>query len=923
VSYLTFASCLLLASVALGQFYPAGREARLGAMLDQGLEDFQTPELNLRLVRSSGTVAGLMSRGDTGFDFTAAELLAARSVDGYFHLGDLNLRLRSEGAVEWKAYSTAARRVPVRELPAKAGELARYDLRPTLPGDFPLEVERGWAVEDGKLAMRFTLRNPGKWAVEIGALGIPLVFDNIMSGKTLDEAHAVCSFSDPSIAEDAGYVQVMRLSGHGPVLLVVPDGKTPLEAYNPIPGGREKGQGTEAFHEKTPRNMTFEGLYEWMVASRAYQEKEWKGVEEWNPATSITLRPGEERTVGLRFVVAPEIRAIEKTLVENGHPVAVGFPGYVLPRDQDGELFLKYGRRVAHVEVEPKGALELTRGDATAHGWQGYAVHGKQWGRARVTLTYEDGLRQTVQYFVTDPAADVVRALGRFSFTKQWYEDAADPFHRSPSVMSYDREANQIVRQDARVWIAGLGDEAGSGSWLAAAMKEYAQPDKEEIAKLESFVDGVVWGGLQFKDGEKKFGVRKSLFYYQPNQMPAGTYDSKLDWHSWTSWSKEASEDVGRSFNYPHVVALYWSLYQIARNHEGLTTHHDWHWYLDQAYETSMAMTRYAPDLGQFGQMEGDVFVAVLDDLRREGEPEKADKLETAMRARAEQWKKQAYPFGSEMPWDSTGQEEVYAWTRRFHMDDKAQVTLDAILGYMPTIPSWGYNGSARRYWDFLYGGKYPRLERQLHHYGSGINAIPVLDAYRRNPEDLYLLRIGYGGTMGAITNIDQEGFSSAAFHSYPDRMAFDPYTGDYGPTFFGHVWNAATYLVHDAEFGWVGFGGNVRENRGEIEIEPRDSMRQRVYLAPLGLWLRLDAGQFKSVRMNLNTHAVSVVLEPGDAATRKALLRVEQPASIAGVGTMQPVLSLPMERGAYAVSLSDGAVTVELQSGREDGQKQ
>ena len=30
--------------------------------------------------------------------------------------------------------------------------------------------------------------------------------------------------------------------------------------------------------------------------------------------------------------------------------------------------------------------------------------------------------------------------------------------------------------------------------------------------------------------------------------------------------------------------------------------------------------------------------------------------------------------------------------------------TLNAILGHMPTVPYWGYNGSARRYWDFIYG---------------------------------------------------------------------------------------------------------------------------------------------------------------------------------------------------------------------------
>jgi hypothetical protein len=90
--------------------------------------------------------------------------------------------------------------------------------------------------------------------------------------------------------------------------------------------------------------------------------------------------------------------------------------------------------------------------------------------------------------------------------------------------------------------------------------------------------------------------------------------------------------------------------------------------------------------------------------------PAPADSLEAKMRSRSDRWKAQAYPFGSEMPWDSTGQEEVYAWATYFGYKDKADVTLNAILGYDPAIPHWGYNGSARRYWDFLYGGKLERV---------------------------------------------------------------------------------------------------------------------------------------------------------------------------------------------------------------------
>ena len=214
-------------------------------------------------------------------------------------------------------------------------------------------------------------------------------------------------------------------------------------------------------------------------------------------------------------------------------------------------------------------------------------IKGKTWGRSRLTITYDDGSIQTIQYFVIKPEAQAVADMGHFLTTKQWYVDPQDPFHRSPSVMTYDREANQIVMQDSRAWIAGLGDEGGGGAWLAAIMKELVQPNKEELDKLQQFMDGVLWGGLQYKDGPQQYGVRKSLFYYQPDEMPAGYYRSDFDWTSWTSWNKKASEQVDRSYDYPHVAAAYWVLYELARNHEGLVTNHPWDWYLSHAYETS------------------------------------------------------------------------------------------------------------------------------------------------------------------------------------------------------------------------------------------------------------------------------------------------------------------------------------------------
>jgi len=284
------------------------------------------------------------------------------------------------------------------------------------------------------------------------------------------------------------------------------------------------------------------------------------------------------------------------------------------------------------------------------------------------------------------------------------------------------------------------------------------------------------------------------------------------------------------------------------------------------------------------------------------------------MRERADHWRTEPYPFGSEMPWDSTGQEEVYDWTRYFGFDDKAVVTLNAILAYTPVLPSWGYNGSARRYWDFLYGGKYPRIERQLHHYGSGLNAIPLLADYRLHPADLYLLRAGYGGVMGPLTNIDQKGFASAAFHSFPDRMAYDPYTGDYGPNFLGHALNTAMYLTHDNEFGWICFGGDVEERNGIVQATTLDSFRKRIFVAPIGLWLTLDAGKFKSIEYNPVSRSLRIHLAPASENVTIARLRVQKTNGTEELSRSIRIEGNPKrERGAYIFRLGDRGRVVRI----------
>lgn len=868
------------------------RESTLG--IADVYEKFTTPHFQLKLVKASQTVAALRPVTDPYFDFTPGDRLEIRDKDSLYHLGDINLRIRT-GGNPWKSYSTATQRNSVRPLETTGTIFAAADLANTLPKDIPVTVKRFYELDNEQLVIRFEITNTQNSPVEIGALGIPMIFNNILEGKSLVETHAQNVFFDPYIGKDAGYLEVKRLSGRGSALLVLPKENMSFEAYRPL------------LDDPTPKSIVFEGFHEWMVHSKAYAENEWKGVEQWNTPTSVILNPQESKNFSFKLVLTEGIKDIQTTLLKEERPVAVGVPGYVLPQDVDGKLFVTYKSDIKSIKIEPKGALKVTQEGTTPSGSLRYSIQGKQWGRARLTITYADKTEQTINYKVIKQESEVIQDFGHFLTTEQWFDDPNDPFGRNPSAISYDYDEKRKLTEDSRVWISGLSDEGGAGSWLAAVMKQLVQPDKEELNKLQDFIDHTLWGGIQYDEGPNKYGVKKSLFYYEPDSLPKGTYSEDINYGTWAAWDHKHANDPGRSYNYPHVAAAYWVMYRLSRYCEGLVDHNSWDWYLEQAYRTSIAMVEKAPYYAQFGQMEGSVFLFILDDLKNEGLTDFASDLEERMKERADHWKALDYPFGSEMPWDSTGQEEVYMWSSYFGYDRKAYITLNAILAYMPTMPHWAYNGNARRYWDFLYGGKAgetSRVERQIHHYGSSLNAIPVLDNYRQNPEDLHLLKVGYGGLLGGISNITQDGFGPAAFHSYPSTLKIDGISGDYGSGFYGYAVNSSSYLTQDKDLGWLAFGGNFIQKDDIVEMELTTASKSRVFVAPKKLWLTLDAGSFKKISYNQKTGEVTLVFEPGNKYTPYAYLRVE------GADT---TLQYPIVRGAYQIALGKKELEIKL----------
>src|SRR6266852_4538192 len=182
-----FASLLFVQSSYAQQPSPTPLPPTLG--LEQGYLEFETPDFKVKLVKASQTIAALQPKNADGYDFTPADRLERRAANGYHNLGDLTLRLRTGNAGPWQKYDTADARKVVQSLPASGRRMAIADLAATLPADIPVQIWRSWIVADGGLVLRFDIKNKTSEPVQIGALGIPMIFNNIITGRNLKEMH--------------------------------------------------------------------------------------------------------------------------------------------------------------------------------------------------------------------------------------------------------------------------------------------------------------------------------------------------------------------------------------------------------------------------------------------------------------------------------------------------------------------------------------------------------------------------------------------------------------------------------------------------------------------------------------------------------------------------------------------------------------
>jgi Family of unknown function (DUF5695) len=370
-------------------------------------------------------------------------------------------------------------------------------------------------------------------------------------------------------------------------------------------------------------------------------------------------------------------------------------------------------------------------------------------------------------------------------------------------------------------------------------------------------------------------------------------------------------------------------LYLAARNFPNIKTTRSADFYLNAAVQSLYAANCINGQGGfdcliTVGLMDGTVWREMLRALIAEGDKYATDAatVTSLMRNRTLQWQYEDQACGSEFAWDTTGQEEVSVWGMYFNASSDLWMqgnlnerTVNFILAFMSSVPTFAYHGAAYGMGDFSNNAKWMvngGWEREGGHYRSGLNSIPVIERYRVYPDDFFLLLVGIAGITAPMPNIDATGATSMAYHTYPFIHEHDPNSGDHGLGWFGSSLNAGSYLHIHPDLGILCFlcdavGTSITK---PITIIPRDTYHIRAYIAPIGLWLVAEAGMFHNITYDSTASLVTICFESSQfVATTAGMatipydllrLRIETPSFLPYSYTFLSPTNATIVRGAY-----------------------
>ena len=293
---------------------------------------------------------------------------------------------------------------------------------------------------------------------------------------------------------------------------------------------------------------------------------------------------------GFRFQWAKSYDELRGVLYKEGLFDIRVVPGMSVPEDLTARFALHTRARIDSIQAEFPEQTRITNLGERQPGYHLYKVAFKRLGENILTINHDGGRKTYLEYFVTEPIETLIKKRSSYIINRQqirdpskWWDGVFGPYDMKNKVVRTIEDPD--IFKGRMVYVLTC-DDPGLSKAPYVAEKNVSFPDQREIEGLEYYLQHFVWGKLQRTDQEipYPYGVYGTPEWYtnhDPERRAKYTKDNLDKMHVW------------RSYDYPHIVMLYYHMYEIAKKYPKMSKYLDAAGYLERAYQTAHAFYIY------------------------------------------------------------------------------------------------------------------------------------------------------------------------------------------------------------------------------------------------------------------------------------------------------------------------------------------
>jgi len=788
-------------------------------------------------------------------------------------------------------------------------------------------------LNGGMLEWTLTLRNKTERPMEIGDLAVPLQFaERTPQGR--GEIHTRKLIRHSLIAGHGSWVFWQRSNAEGPFLVMVPQGKSKFEYFGSAaaPGGSAAGGGFTPFIHGAVSN-----------AGQLAIGGNWR-----LPVTTLDLAaagtPGDSVSYTLKFEWAPDFDGVRDVLYNEGLFDTSVVPGMTLPVDLPALISLRTKNKITAIapEFPDKTRVEFV-GDR-GNGVKIYRVRFSKLGENMLTIRYGDTQWSTLEFFVTEPLETVIQKRASFLVNRMQHKDPAKWYYGGFGDWDQKNKVlrNAEDRDGLSTWLTDACDDAGNARPAFVASKNVFFPNQQEIDSVELYIRKFLWGGMQMTTEEKYpygiYGIPN--WYVNRNSQDTGS---------------RGQEHLWRIYDYPHIIMLYYRMYQVAKYYPSMVHYLDAAGYLERAYGTAVAywtvpMLTDKPQgwsANSVGTMNEAFIPDLIAALEKEGRREQAAKVRALWESKVERFVNDPPNlFGSEFAFDSTGFESTQSLAH-YALDHVLQPGQDKAaandfqrrVSYENAIRLAEFqmrlNVGDRGWLETTYyqlGSDYRGSLSYLLSYMSQLGGWGVLDyGLHFAKEPAGYLRLGYASSLSSWALVNSGTAESGYGYWNPGKENDGATGGGFVPEAWGRGWigkqmargawyysaeedvgyvgalrTHATIVTRDPIFGEFAYGAELTRRGDSVSVIPRDGLRTRFYVVrdQQRLFMELTHDGFaKEQRVVVND------------ALGKIQFTLENRVKSAHVAQLE-IRGLPA--GNYAAAIDGKAIQFQIQGKKE-----